>query len=270
MPPYEGNKITYYDKVVHFFMFGLLAWFLAQALYYQTVWPWRRILLVSFFLVFAYTVALEFWQLLIPGRDSSELDSAAGTLGAVVFLALASLWPKRPRLLLHICCAACGAWVAQVLRPHYAVVFYYYNPNIFPAQEYEERLKDVKRLANIFNLPLLVGPYDHQAWLRVVAGHEHDQERGERCRLCYCQRLSQTAAQAKKAGFKIYTTTLTVSPHKDAAAIIACGQRLAEKFKIKFLSRDFKKQDGFKKSVALSRQLSLRRQNYCGCEFSQR
>ncbi len=270
MPPYEGNKITYYDKFIHLFLFGFLAFLLAQFLWLKTSWPWPKILMVSFLLTSFYSVALEFWQLLIPGRDSSELDSLAGVIGIIIFLGLASLWPKRPRLLLHICCAGCGAYVSQILSPFYALTLYYYNPNIWPPDEYKARLKEVKRIANIFGLPLIVGGYDHQAWLKLVAGHEQDPEKGERCRICYRDRLTKTALKAKALGFNCFSTTLTISPHKDAKAISAIGQELQAEIGIKFLDRDFKKKDGFKKSVALSRQLNITRQNYCGCEFSRR
>ncbi|MCK5358797.1 MAG: epoxyqueuosine reductase QueH, partial [Elusimicrobiales bacterium] len=112
--------------------------------------------------------------------------------------------------------------------------------------------------------------HNHAAWLEMAKGHENDPERGERCLICYKDRLKRTAAKAKELGFAWFTTTLSVSPHKNAKAIINIGNNLANKFNLKFLDQDFKKQDGFKKACALSKQLNLYRQDYCGCEFSVR
>ncbi len=175
---------------------------------------------------------------------------------------------ERHRLLLHICCAGCGAYVSHLLKQEHEVTLYFYNPNIFPQSEYEKRLAEVKEIALKFKLNLIVGDYDHEQWLKRVKGHENDPERGGRCLICYKDRLENTAIIAKNKGFTLFTTTLTVSPHKDASAISKIGNNLSLKYRVKFLGKDFKKQDGFKKSVDWSKKLGLYRQDYCGCEFS--
>jgi len=174
----------------------------------------------------------------------------------------------KSKLLLHICCAGCGVYVSQLLKKTYIVTLYYYNPNIFPQSEYEKRLAEVKDIAHKFKLDLIVGNYDHDKWLEKIKDHENDPERGGRCLICYSDRLASTAKLAQKSKFDLFTTTLTVSPHKDALAINKIGNDLSLKYEVKFLDRDFKKQDGFKKSVEWSKKLDLYRQNYCGCEFS--
>lgn len=175
---------------------------------------------------------------------------------------------RKPKLLLHICCVGCGVAVMRELKGDYQVTLYFYNPNIFPAEEFNKRLMEAKRIASEFELDLIIEDYDHIAWLELVKGHEKDPERGERCLICYQDRLKRTAAKAKELAFGHFTTTLSVSPHKDAKAIIMLGNELASKYGLKFLDQDFKKQDGFKKACELSKELGLYRQDYCGCEFS--
>ncbi len=123
-------------------------------------------------------------------------------------------------------------------------------------------------MADEYKIRLLVGEYDHKIWLNRIKGHEQDPERGGRCVICCKDRLEKTARKAKRDNYDYFTTTLTVSPHKDAAAISRLGNELARQYGVKFLDRDFKKKDGFKKSCVLSKELGLYRQNYCGCEFS--
>ena len=175
---------------------------------------------------------------------------------------------RKSKLLLHICCVGCGIAIMQELEGDYHVTLYFYNPNIFPKEEFNKRLMEAKRIASEFGLDLITNDYDHEAWLKLVRGHEKDKERGGRCQICYKDRLRHTAVKAKELGFSHFTTTLTVSPHKDAKAIIMLGNDLASKYSLKFLDQDFKKQDGFKKACALSKELNLYRQEYCGCEFS--
>lgn len=177
---------------------------------------------------------------------------------------------KKDKLLLHICCAGCGAFVSQLLASDYEVTLFYYNPNIFPKDEYEKRVDTVKKIAQKFNLDLIIEDYDHNQWLEKVKGHESDKEKGGRCLICYRDRLGMTAKTAKENNFQYFTSTLTVSPHKLAGEILKIGQELAEQWEVNFLAKDFKKQDGFKKATVLSRELNLYRQNYCGCEFSKR
>lgn len=176
----------------------------------------------------------------------------------------------KPRLLLHICCAGCGAYVSQLLKNNFEVSLFFYNPNIFPESEYKMRFAEVKMIAEKYKLKLLAGGYDHQGWLNKIKGRENDLEKGQRCKICYFDRLEKTAQLAKKEGFNFFTTTLTVSPHKLAKEIIEFGQKLSQEYGVKFLPEDFKKKDGFKKASALAKEIGLYRQNYCGCEFSRR
>ncbi|MCK5510421.1 epoxyqueuosine reductase QueH [Candidatus Parcubacteria bacterium] len=177
---------------------------------------------------------------------------------------------SKPSILLHICCVGCGAYVSDFLKTNFEVVLYFFNPNIFPKEEYDVRLKETERIANKFSLKLIIGDYNHENWLNKIKGHEADSERGKRCRICYQHRLEVTACLAKEKNIKYFTSTLSVSPHKDANAIKTIGKKLEEKYNLKFLDNDFKKNNGFKKAVKFSKDLNLYRQNYCGCEFSWR
>lgn len=177
---------------------------------------------------------------------------------------------KKPSLLLHICCISCGAYVSRLLSEKYKVTYFFYNPSIFPESEYKKRLAEARDIAKKYNISFVTGPYDHQAWLERIKGYENEPEKGRRCQLCYYDRLKTAAVLAEKKGFDYFTTTLTISPHKDAGAISKIGKELENEFRIKFLDQDFKKQEGFKESVELSRKLNLYRQTYCGCEFSYR
>ncbi|HOZ55898.1 MAG: hypothetical protein BWY51_00564 [Parcubacteria group bacterium ADurb.Bin316] len=175
---------------------------------------------------------------------------------------------ENKKLLLHVCCAGCGAFVSLLLANDFDVTLYYYNSNIYPEDEYQRRIDEVKKIADNFKLSLIIGDYDHDAWLKKVKGRENDLEKGERCLICYRDRLENTACAAQSNNFNFFTSTLTVSPHKLASEIINIGNELAKEYGVKFLAQDFKKQDGFKKAVALSHKLGLYRQKYCGCEFS--
>jgi epoxyqueuosine reductase len=177
---------------------------------------------------------------------------------------------KKDKLLLHICCAGCGAFVSQVLKEEYDVSLFYYNPNIYSQEEYEKRKENVEKIAEYFSLPLFFGKYDHDMWLEKIKGHEKDREKGERCFVCYADRINMVVTFARDNNFSFCTTTLTISPHKVAKKILEIGRIASDGTDTVFLERDFKKQDGFKKSVELSRKLGLYRQNYCGCEFSLR
>lgn len=175
---------------------------------------------------------------------------------------------KQPKLLLHICCAGCGAYVTQILKDDYAVDLYFFNPNIYPREEYSKRLKELNKISKKLKVKLYVGKYEHNKWLKAIIGHEQDKEREERCVICYQYRLEASAKFASKNHYQYFTSTLTVSPHKDSNAISKIGRDLEKKYKIKFLDQNFKKKDGFKKASKLSKDFGLYRQNYCGCEFS--
>lgn len=176
----------------------------------------------------------------------------------------------KSRLLLHTCCIACGAHISQTLGEDHDVVLFFFNPNIFPVGEYQRRLEETERIAHEFNWPLIIGEYDHDSWLAAVKGREEEPEKGKRCEICFALRLRQTAITAKENDFSLFTTTLTVSPHKSAAVISRIGQDLAKEIGIEYLDMDFKKNDGFKKANVMSKELNLYRQDYCGCEFSRR
>ena len=177
---------------------------------------------------------------------------------------------NKPKILLHICCVGCGVYASQLLQQDYEVILFFNNPNIWPEDEYKKREAEAEKIAENYKLKLIEGDYDHDKWLATVRGHEKDLEKGVRCLICYKFRLDTAAAMAKKLNCEYLTTTLTTSPHKVASAINEIGEQAAVKYGINFLTQDFKKQDGFKKSSALSRELGLYRQNYCGCEFSRR
>jgi len=177
---------------------------------------------------------------------------------------------KRPTVLLHVCCGPCSTTVLERLLPRYEVVLYFANCNLDTREEYNRRLEAARRVAAEHDLPLYAAEYDHDRWLRAVSGLEWEKEGGARCDVCFRYRLEQAAAEAKARGLDTFTTTLTISPHKDAAGVARAGRLGAMKHGVTYLEEDFKKRDGFRKSVARSRDLGLYRQSYCGCEFSRR
>lgn len=192
----------------------------------------------------------------------------------ILFLVMAVLvigfswWDKKkrlPRLLIHTCCAPCVAYGAsQILAKDYEITLYFCNSNLDSRDEYERRLEAVRFVAEKYSFGLLVEPYDHSAWEELVVGYESEPERGRRCDLCFRSRLSQTALVAQQKKFDYFTTSLTLSPFKDSAKILALGQSLGANF----LPYDFKLNDGVDKSLALAKELGIYRQKYCGCEFS--
>lgn len=176
----------------------------------------------------------------------------------------------KPKLLLHICCGGCGAYVGGELKSRFDTTLFYSNSNIFPEEEFNARQQEVERVAQELGLPYVLEPYQHKEWLEKVKGLEAEPEKGKRCYVCYLERLSRTASYAQAHGFEYFATTLTVSPHKIARWVFEAGQQLAREKGLHFLEEDFKKQDGFKKACAVSREFNIRRQDYCGCEFSRK
>ena len=170
--------------------------------------------------------------------------------------------PKR-RLLLHICCAPCSSAAIERLRSEYDVTGFFSNSNIAPEPEYWRRLSEARRLAGELEIPFVIDTYDHADWLECVKGYEDEPEGGARCERCFAFSLSHAAAYADANGFDLYTTTLSISPHKHTPTIFRVGHDLGP-----FLDVDLKKQDGFQRSLELSREYGLYRQDYCGCEFS--
>jgi hypothetical protein len=173
------------------------------------------------------------------------------------------------KLLLHVCCAPCAAYLSvERLKPRYDLTWYFYNPNLSSAAEFEKRLTAVKFVAEKFAIPLIVEPYDHAAWQKKVRGLEMEPERGKRCFVCYRDRLEKTVALAKEKGFKLFSTSLLTSPYKDTAAIRTLGQELAMQNGLEFLPDDFQADNGYQKSQALAKELDIYRQKFCGCEYA--
>ena len=185
---------------------------------------------------------------------------------------------QRPALLLHSCCGPCSTAVIERLADEFEITVFYYNPCITDEEEYLLRRENQKKFLQEFNeerieknrIRFLEGAYHPGAFLKLVKGHEQDPEGGERCSLCFAQSLEKTAETAQMTGCDYFGTTLTVSPHKNYRRISEIGQSIALRYGLTFLDRDFKKKDGFKRSIELSRRYGLYRQDYCGCEFSKR
>lgn len=172
------------------------------------------------------------------------------------------------KLLLHSCCAPCSTHVIEVLKSQYDVTILFYNPNIFPAEEYEKRLAEQRRYGEIAGVSILTENYDENEFLDYVQGLESEKEGGKRCDKCFELRLRKTARLCKEKGFDLFSTTLTVSPHKNSYTINAIGKKIADEEGVVFLEESFKKKDGYLDSLRLSKKYELYRQNYCGCRFS--
>lgn len=176
---------------------------------------------------------------------------------------------KRPRLLLHSCCGPCSTAVLESLLPHFDVDILFFNPNIRPREEYERRAETQREVLQKMPLSRPVGltvcEYDPSVFEKAARGLEDEPEGGGRCLVCFRLRLSETARRARELGYDGFATTLSVSPHKNAEALNAAGARAAEEFGIPYLPANFKKNDGYRRSVELSRLYGLYRQNYCGC-----
>lgn len=186
---------------------------------------------------------------------------------------LAALGESRPRLLLHACCAPCSSSVLELLERHFAVTILYYNPNIWPDAEYRRRLEELRRFlqkSGRADTALIEDDYRPEEFYAAVQGLEAEPERGGRCTVCYRLRMERAAAYAAAHGYEWFCTTLSVSPHKDAGRINAIGQELAAQYGVRHLPSEFKKRDGYKRSLVLSGEYGLYRQDYCGCEFSAR
>ena len=179
----------------------------------------------------------------------------------------------KPTLLLHACCAPCSSAVLERLREVFSITILYYNPNIYPPQEYHRREQELERFlqdAGMSGIPLIELPYDPQEFYTAVKGLEQEPERGERCTVCYRLRMEQAARYAAAHGFDWFTTTLSISPVKDPVRINQIGQELAQKYGVAHLPSEFRKKNGYKRSLELSAEYGLYRQDYCGCVFSVR
>ena len=177
-------------------------------------------------------------------------------------------------LLLHSCCAPCSSYVLKYLSEYFHITLLYFNPNIFPKEEYDKRVAEQIRL--IQELPVkhpiefIGGRYEPQGFFDAVKGLENEPEGGERCMVCYEMRLREAAVYAAQGGFDYFTTTLSISPLKNAQKINEIGEKLGREYNVKHLPSDFKKKEGYKQSVELSAQYDLYRQNFCGCVYSKR
>ena len=180
----------------------------------------------------------------------------------------------RPRLFLHSCCAPCSSYVLEALNRAFDITVFYYNPNIAPAEEYERRLAEQIRLASelphIGEIEVVGGTYEPEAFYAACKGHEDDPEGGERCEHCFRLRLGETARRAAERGADYFTTTLSISPLKDAQLLNRIGMELSGEVGVSWLPADFKKKNGYRRSCELSAEYGLYRQDYCGCVFSRR
>ena len=178
---------------------------------------------------------------------------------------------ERKKLLVHTCCAPCATYsFEKLISDKFFPVWFFYNPNIHPTEEYKRRLEELLKFTDVKKYRLIIQEDSPELWLEAVKGLEQDKEGGSRCEICFRLRLEKTAIYARENNFDGFTTTLTISPHKNTAIINQIGKELSEKHGIFFLEENFKKKEGFKKSLELSKEYNLYRQSYCGCVFSQR
>ena len=181
---------------------------------------------------------------------------------------------KVPRLLLHSCCAPCSSYVLEYLSRYFDITVYFYNPNIDQPEEYKRRVKEQQRLIAsmdfIHPVTLETGAYEPEEFHRIVRGLEKEPEGGARCFKCYELRLQEAAKVAQAGRFDYFTTTLSISPLKNAEKLNEIGEKLAKEYRVPYLPSDFKKKNGYKRSVELSEKYNLYRQDYCGCIYSQK
>ncbi len=179
---------------------------------------------------------------------------------------------KVPTLLLHSCCAPCSSYVLKYLGNYFKITLYFYNPNIYPKEEYDKRLKEQKRLIKLlkvkYPIDIIEGVYEPNVFLEQSLGLEKEREGYGRCFKCYRLRLEKTAKKAKELKFDYFTTTLTVSPYKNSDKINLIGSELEKIYNVDYLYSDFKKKEGYKQSIELSKEYNLYRQDYCGCQYS--
>ena len=182
--------------------------------------------------------------------------------------------PKEnvPTLLLHVCCAPCSSYVLELLSNYFKITLLYYNPNIYPKAEYDKRYKELDKVLKKTNakypISVLEVEYDSESFDEISKGLEEEKEGGVRCHKCYYLRMEKTSSLAKELHFDYFTTTLSISPYKNATALNRIGEVLEEKHQVKYLYADFKKKEGYKRSIELSKEYDLYRQEYCGCKFS--
>ncbi len=178
----------------------------------------------------------------------------------------------RPKLLLHVCCAPCSSYVLEYLTNYFDITVFYYNPNISSVDEYNKRLKEEQRFVVEYpfkdKIEVIPGIYNNEEFERIIEGLENEKEGGARCFKCYRLRLLESAKYAKDHGFDYFTTTLTISPYKNSSKLNEIGHELEKEYGVKYLYSDFKKKNGYKRSIELSHEYNLYRQDYCGCVYS--
>ena len=179
---------------------------------------------------------------------------------------------SKPKLLLHACCGPCSSYVIEYLSKYFDITIYYYNPNIYPKEEYERRLEELKKFVNTFNngVKVIEELYDPEDYNKAVKNLEHLGEKSIRCYNCYEFRMNKAALYAKENNYDYFTTTLSISPHKNSNWINEIGNNLEKEYGIKYLYSDFKKKNGYKRSLELSKEYNLYRQDYCGCKYSKK
>jgi hypothetical protein len=181
---------------------------------------------------------------------------------------------KIPRLFLHACCAPCSSYVLEYLSNYFSITVFFYNPNIAPEEEYRKRVAEIRRMIDamefVHPVTLIEGDYHPEVFYEMAKGLEDVPEGGERCFRCYRLRLEEAARLAAEGNYDYFTTTLTISPLKNAAKLNEIGEELSEIYAVPHLPSDFKKKNGYKRSIELSAEYGLYRQNYCGCVFSRR
>lgn len=179
-----------------------------------------------------------------------------------------------PKLLIHSCCGPCSSYILEYLSNYFKIVLFYYNPNIYPQEEYFKRLDEQKQIINKINsinkIELIEGEYDTKKYYKVIKGMENMREGSQRCFNCYEFRLIEAAKICKEFNMDYFVTTLSISPYKNAEKINEIGNRIGEEFGVKYLSSDFKKKGGYQRSIVLSKEWNLYRQDYCGCVFSKK
>ena len=179
-----------------------------------------------------------------------------------------------PSLLLHSCCGPCSSYCIEYLSQFFNITVFYYNPNIYPDEEYYLRVKEQQRFINQFptkhKVSFIEGDYDTDSFYSIAKGLENEPEKGARCHKCYELRLTRTAEVAKEKGFDFFTTTLTISPMKDSQVLNEIGLKVADKVGVNWLVSDFKKKEGYKRSTEISKEYDMYRQDYCGCVYSYR
>ena len=177
----------------------------------------------------------------------------------------------KNKVILHACCGICSSYpILKLYEMEYEPVVYFYNPNIYPTDEYEKRLEAEKTLCKHHNCELIIEEYNQEEFFNEVKGLENEPEKGRRCDVCFKLRLEKTAQKAKELNINDFTTSLVISPYKDFKKLSEIGKNIANKYDLNYLAIDFKKKDGFLKTNKIANSLNLYRQNYCGCKFSMR